>query len=506
MAVLFAFTAKAQSRITESQNSFIGNAGKKMRTGDYKGALADCNSAIEENSSIHSNYIVRGSVNTQLRQYADALADFKRALALAEQNTTNKEFEYIKVTIFIGMGQVHDKQGNYEQAIEYYDKALVIKPDFAYALKRKAELEMKLNRYQAALYDLDKALQINSNDVSTLISRSIVLDHLNRFDESIENNLWALQLQPQNTVLYNNLGFAKVKMGQYQQATQFLYKAMEISDRNGMAMTNLGVIQFWQGNYEEAINLYSKAIELKATNAQGERAGYIARGLAKAKAGKLTDALSDYQQAIKSSPAHAYNYLCLGELKLAMADYTSAVDALTKSIVLDSADARAHNSLGYAYFRLNDYKNALKFYDLAVTKGGAGYQPYYQYRTEAAPTKQGSIAFNHLEWICPVEDVNKMFKSRYYAPTDSVTIRVKIYADKPIIKAQIKCLLNNKSLTAKQFIGKPQITEAVLNKITSQYECEYKARIKVAEGNNTIRIQYQQKNLPELTVRYEPQI
>ena len=61
-------------------------------------------------------------------------------------------------------GNMHSNKGRYEEAIEAYDKAIAINPDFAIAWGNKGNALNNLGRYEEAIKALDKAIAIDPND------------------------------------------------------------------------------------------------------------------------------------------------------------------------------------------------------------------------------------------------------------------------------------------------------------------------------------------------------
>ena len=54
-------------------------------------------------------------------------------------------------------------QGNYSEAIKYFDKALSINPNYTYALDAKGVILSTQGHYSEAIKYFDKALAVNPN-------------------------------------------------------------------------------------------------------------------------------------------------------------------------------------------------------------------------------------------------------------------------------------------------------------------------------------------------------
>jgi tetratricopeptide (TPR) repeat protein len=80
--------------------------------------------------------------------------------------------------IFNAKGNALYKQGKYQEAIAYYDKALSIDPNHANALNNKGLSLVYLGKYQEAIEYFDKALSIDPYDVRAQDNKKIALEHL----------------------------------------------------------------------------------------------------------------------------------------------------------------------------------------------------------------------------------------------------------------------------------------------------------------------------------------
>ena len=120
-------------------------------------------------------------------------------------------------------------QGRYEEAIECYNKALEIDPDYGDAWNNKG----------------------------------IVLDDLGRYEEAIECYNKALEIDPDNAYVWNNKGVSLYHLGRYEEAIECYNKALEIDPNYGDAWFNKGNALSKLGRYEEAIECFNRALSIK---------------------------------------------------------------------------------------------------------------------------------------------------------------------------------------------------------------------------------------------------
>ena len=199
-------------------------------------------------------------------------------------------------------GFTYQKQGNNEGAIEYYNRAIKLKPDFAEAYN----------------------------------NRGIAYSDKDDFGQAIKDYNEAIKLKPDFVEAYYNRGNAYSNKGDFDQAIQDYNKAIELNPNDAEAYYNRGIDYDNKDELDQAIQDYSKAIELKPDFAKA----YFTRGVDYVNKGDFDQAIQDFDKAIELKPDFAeayftrgYTWLHLGEWEKAKADLTAA-----KNMRVDIAD------------------------------------------------------------------------------------------------------------------------------------------------------------------------
>ena len=93
---------------------------------------------------------------------------------------------------WFSVGYLHSQEGEPEEAIPAYDKAISLKPDYAEAYNNRGASNGKLGQYDAAIADLDNAIVLDRNDAEAYYNRGCIKfligarsDASANFDESI---------------------------------------------------------------------------------------------------------------------------------------------------------------------------------------------------------------------------------------------------------------------------------------------------------------------------------
>lgn len=105
------------------------------------------------------------------------------------------------------------KQGKYEEAIKYLDKALELDPKNAKALYSKGLLLGKNKKYQESIKCFDKILEINSNNDEAWFSKGLGLLSLKKYEEALECYNQALELDSNHIMAWNNKVYALEILG-----------------------------------------------------------------------------------------------------------------------------------------------------------------------------------------------------------------------------------------------------------------------------------------------------
>ena len=80
----------------------------------------------------------------------------------------------------LNYGNSYYEQGEYQEAITWFDKALEIDPNYVFALHNKGLALIQLGQYEEAITSLDKALAIEPSNVNVLNDKDFALDKLRK--------------------------------------------------------------------------------------------------------------------------------------------------------------------------------------------------------------------------------------------------------------------------------------------------------------------------------------
>ncbi|HAH31561.1 MAG TPA: hypothetical protein DCL44_04540 [Elusimicrobia bacterium] len=273
-------------------------------------------------------------------QYENAMLAYRNAFELARKRQMGCDLpahyalDYGKSAAFIGQ---------YDKALDYYDRAISCFPDSeylpGYVLRAGAYLD--LGKYKKAISDYDTVIDLNPD--------------------------WN-QLPVSSSTAYGNRGSAYDGLKKYQEALDDYTRAIELDPANVLAYHRRGNLYYGLKQYDKAIADYNKTIDLNPLDVVGV---YCRRGDAYKDLKKYDKAMADYTKAIKLIPECVscskdlgIMYHALGKPDKAKEDIATAVSGYSRSLgssdtlKIPSLTVDAYDGRGWAYLWLGKCEEA----------------------------------------------------------------------------------------------------------------------------------------------------
>lgn len=134
-----------------------------------------------------------------------------------------------KVKDLVNKGNEFFHQGKFEQAIQFYDEALALKPEYSEALFNKGNALCELGKLKEAISFFDKALEINPEDWEALHNKGNVLLNLCCFNEALGCYDKALEINPNDVETIYNKGNLLFRLGRFEEAAQLFDEALALN-------------------------------------------------------------------------------------------------------------------------------------------------------------------------------------------------------------------------------------------------------------------------------------
>jgi hypothetical protein len=149
------------------------------------------------------------------------------------------------VGAWYGRGNVLSELKRHQDALDAYDKALALDPNFAEGWIGRGNVLNTLTRFDAALAAYGRALTLHANLAEAWLGRGNIFLELKRLDEALACYDEAIALKPDFATAYFNRGRARLLLGRYKEGWQdyeWRWRARDfLSKRPDLKIPN------WQG-------------------------------------------------------------------------------------------------------------------------------------------------------------------------------------------------------------------------------------------------------------------
>jgi tetratricopeptide (TPR) repeat protein len=265
------------------------------------------------------------------------LGQFVKAQQVCEVMLAQTSDELERANIYHMLGWIKDDQGEYAEAITFYEKSIeinhnILSPthsDLAASYSNIGLVYDKMGNYLKALSSHEKTLEIYQKTLPPY--------------------------HPDLATAYNNIGLVYDKMDNYLRALSYHEKAIEICQKTlppyhpslAICYGNIGLVYNNMGEYSKALSYHEKALAIRhktlPSNHPSFAASYNNIGMVYEKIGEYSKALSSHEKAL--------------EIK-------------QKTLLPNHPDfAISYNEIGLVYQSMREYSKALSYYELAVEIG-----------------------------------------------------------------------------------------------------------------------------------------
>ena len=161
------------------------------------------------------------------------------------------------------LGVALQEQGKFQEAVQTFNKAIEMKPDYAEAYNNRGNALCEPGQLNEALESYEKAIQLRPDYADAHSNRGNALHKLGRLEDAVESCEKAIEFKPDFAEAYGNRGNALRDLGLPQEALQSCEKAIQLKPDYAEAYSNRGNALSDSGLTKEAVESYEKAIQLK---------------------------------------------------------------------------------------------------------------------------------------------------------------------------------------------------------------------------------------------------
>ncbi len=260
------------------------------------------------------------------------------------------------------LGVALNAEGRHQEAVEWYGKALSLRPTYPEAHSNRGAALVALGRTAEAIDDYREALRVWPDYAQAHNNMGTALAGAGDIRGAVEHYEAALSARPGYPEAHNNLGQLLTRLGHVDRAIEHHRAALLARPDYAEAHHDLAVTLGAAGRYDEAVAEYRIALSLRPDNA-ASRSG-LASALAAlgrtAEAENISATLP--RNDIEAARAQAERGLALASA----GRVDESALAFAEALRLDPAQADAHNGLGNVLAARGQLADAIAHYRAAV--------------------------------------------------------------------------------------------------------------------------------------------
>ncbi|MFQ5455474.1 MAG: tetratricopeptide repeat protein, partial [Nitrospirota bacterium] len=239
---------------------YLGNALKN--NGDYENALKVTKKALGIDPDYISAIEQEGDIYASTKLYNNALETYFDLYDMASEKNDSE-----KARIYEKIGTVYELKGEYESAVNEYNKAyrLVLKNSEKVKIHEKigAVYELK-GEYESAVNEYNKAFKLTRKDsekARIYEKIGVVYELKGEYESAINEYNKAYELTNFNKFI-EDIASAYRKEGYYEEAIDTMKRLIALDDRNPKYHFTLAYLYDEENRIEDAISEYNKVIRL----------------------------------------------------------------------------------------------------------------------------------------------------------------------------------------------------------------------------------------------------
>ncbi len=201
---------------------------------------------------------------------------------------------FSQAEVWYAKGQQALKSKNYEEAVEYFTRAVELDPSNYKYYEKRGLTYLYAEKPGQAIDDLTISVDINPKNADAYNNRGLAFSFQGDLDQAINDFNRAIDIDPNFGQAYLNRGSIYIQFKNFDAAMKDFNQAAKYEPNNPEVYYNRGRLHYSRENYKKAAGDFSKAIE------KGLNLGkvFYNRGNAYFKQKKYKQSIKDYTKAL----------------------------------------------------------------------------------------------------------------------------------------------------------------------------------------------------------------
>ncbi len=196
--------------------------------------------------------VLAALTNAQIHLWSDSFTLFKHALAVTPPSIIVEDC----------LGLALHKNGQLDEAVPHFEKALQMRPDDDTALLTMGVTRFYQGRVPEAIEYAQAAIRSLPDSPKAHNLLGMALAKQNRNEAALDEVRRASELDPKDAEIRNNLGLALARLGRMPEAIDQFHEAVRLDPNNAAAHANLGWALLESGKPRESIPEFEAALHL----------------------------------------------------------------------------------------------------------------------------------------------------------------------------------------------------------------------------------------------------
>ena len=233
----------------------------------------------------------------QLQRLINLFKEGKFQKVLKDATQLSQKFNTSFVLYNI-LGAANKELGKLDTAIQAFEKALTIKPDYVEAINNMGIAFKEQGKLEEAIKEYEKVFTIEANCFEAHNNIGNALKEQGNLEKALESYEMAIMIKPDYAEAYNNMGIILKEQGRIKEALEAYNNAIAFKPNYAEPYNKKGIILKEQGKLDEAINVYKKVLSIKPDFAEAlNNMGNVLK-----EQGKLENAIDAYKKTLSLKP------------------------------------------------------------------------------------------------------------------------------------------------------------------------------------------------------------
>ncbi len=371
----------AQELLQNVKMKYCDKGRSSLRKKQYDLAIAEFQRAVEIDQKFKDAHLGLGETYFKKEDLEAAEKEVKEALEV--DSTCKRANELLRK-----IKQQHKEQGDnyqnreaYAEAVKSYKQAICIDDKYKNAYNGLGMVYRKMKEYSRAINAYQQAINIDERCYIVHTNLSYVYLEISEYTKAISSLKLAITFKPDYQAAHYNLARTYLEMQNLPNASETVLEALRLDAKDQATLKLLKVIQdaylkqgheyFKQENLAAAAKEARDALRLDPNyepvssllNSIKEK--YYKRGLTSLKQNEWQSAEKFAEEALRIDPNYRLasdllkqTYSKKGIDHIKNSRYVEGIETLQKANDISTNCEKTHYNLGWAYFKLNKFKEA----------------------------------------------------------------------------------------------------------------------------------------------------